>query len=56
MMKEAVEGEVVKTFPEGVASVHYLAPAGIGTMAYFCTENGLKVGDKVRVIICKKEE
>lgn len=56
MMEEAAEGDVVKIFPEGVASIHYLAPAGIGEMAYFCSDNGLNIGDKVRIIIVKEDE
>ena len=56
MLEDAVDGEVVKIFPEGAASIHYQAPCGIGEMAYFCKAEALKDGDKVKVIIVKEEE
>lgn len=56
MMKDAIDGEVVKIFPEGAASIHYQAPCGIGEMAYFCKAETLKDGDKVKVIIIKEDE
>lgn len=56
MLKDAIDGDVVKIFPEGAASIHYQAPCGIGTMAYFCKAETLNDGDKVKVIIVKKED
>lgn len=54
MLKEAVEGEVIKT--DKHTSVRYKSFYGTDRYFYGIADKQFKPGDKVRIIIVKEEE
>ena len=54
LMKKAVEGKVIKT--DKHTSVRYESFYGTRRYFYGIADKQFKPGDKVRIIICKKEE
>lgn len=54
MMKGAAKGTVHHFNGDKTAAVHYIDPTGV-PMCYFTSPEGLKAGDKVKVIIIKED-